>query len=48
MSVKSKIMLATVIIKGAATFGIILYTMVNFAKWLVNENEADKTGEIKQ
>ena len=42
MSIKSKILLATIVIKGVATFGLILYTMVNFAKWLVNEDEAEK------
>ena len=42
MSLKQKVILATMIIRGAATFGLMAYTLVNFARWMIeNSQEID-------
>ena len=44
MSLRQKAILATMIIKGVATFGLMAYTLVNFARWMIeNKKEIDDT-----
>ena len=44
MGLKSKIIIAGMVIRGVATFGLALYTFVNFAKWFLEDNQAE--GEV--
>ena len=39
MSLRQKVILATMIIKGVATFGLMAYTFVNFARWMMEHRE---------
>lgn len=39
MSLRERIILAGMIIKGVATFGLMAYTMVNFAIWMIENNQ---------
>ena len=39
MSLKHKVILATMIIRGVATFGLMAYTMVNFVRWMMESNQ---------
>ena len=38
MSLKNKVILAGMIIRGVATFGLTLYMLVNFAHWLIADS----------
>ena len=46
MSLKSKIILASMVIRGVASFGLILYTMVNFTRWLLDHNGTEDAEEL--
>ena len=39
MSLKQKVILASMIIRGVATFGLMAYTLVNFAMWMIENNQ---------
>lgn len=39
MSLKQKVIIATMIIRGVATFGLMAYTVVNFARWLIEDSQ---------
>jgi len=39
MSLREKVILASMIIKGVATFGLMAYTFVNFAKWMIEHSQ---------
>ena len=39
MSLREKVILATMIVKGVATFGLMAYTFVNFARWMMEHRE---------
>ncbi len=39
MSLKQKVILASMIIRGVATFGLMAYTMVNFVRWMMESNQ---------
>ena len=39
MSLKQKVILASMIIRGLATFGLMAYTLVNFARWMLENNQ---------
>ena len=39
MSLRQKVILATMIIRGVATFGLMAYTMVNFARWMIEHSQ---------
>ena len=39
MSLKQKVILASMIIRGVATFGLMAYTMVNFARWMIENSQ---------
>ncbi len=39
MSLKQKVVLASMIIRGVATFGLLAYTMVNFVKWMMDTDQ---------
>ena len=38
MGLRDKIVIAGMIVRGVATFGLVLFTFVNFAKWVINDN----------
>ena len=42
MSLKQKVIVASMIIRGVATFGLMAYTLVNFAKWLIEDSQRMK------
>ena len=39
MSLRQKVILASMIIRGVATFGLMAYTMVNFARWMIENSQ---------
>jgi hypothetical protein len=39
MSLKQKVIIASMIIRGVATFGLMAYTVVNFARWLIEDSQ---------
>ena len=39
MSLKQKVILASMIIRGVATFGLMAYTLVNLAMWMIENNQ---------
>jgi hypothetical protein len=39
MSLKQKIILAGMIIRGVATFGLMAYAMFNFARWMIENSQ---------
>ena len=39
MSLKQKVILATMIIRGVATFGLMAYAMINFVRWMMESNQ---------
>ena len=42
MSLRQKVILASMIIRGVTTFGLMAYTLVNFARWMIeNSQEID-------
>ena len=42
MSLREKVILASMVIRGVATFGLMAYTLVNFARWMIeNSQEID-------
>jgi hypothetical protein len=35
------VILASMIIRGVATFGLMVYTLANFARWLIEDSQMD-------
>ena len=47
MSLKQKVILASMIIRGVATFGLVAYTMVNFVRWMM-DTDPEMDGEYSE
>lgn len=47
MSLRNKVILASMIIRGVATFGLAVFTFVNFARWLIEDSQRELDEEIK-
>ena len=41
MGIRDKILLAGMVVRGVVTFGLAVYTMVNFAKWLLDNRDLE-------
>ena len=39
MSLKQKVILASMLIRGVATFGLMAYTMFNFTRWMIENSQ---------
>ena len=39
MSLKQKVILASMIIRGVATFGLMAFTLFNFARWMIENGQ---------
>ena len=39
MSLKQKVILASMIIRGVATFGLMAFTLFNFARWMIENSQ---------